>query len=177
MQEQQVGAMTSGASNHAPAVVKTAWLGGLRRYLGCVAAANLAWETAQLPLYAIWTEGTPQEIAFAVAHCTAGDLLIALSSLIAGLVIAGDKSWPAKRFWAVAGVAVAVGVAYTIFSEWLNLVVRESWAYSDLMPIVPILGTGLSPLAQWTIIPLAGLVWARQITRSAKTAQTAFLER
>lgn len=37
-----------------------------------MAALNLLWEIAQLPLYTIYEEGEPAAIAFAVAHCTAG---------------------------------------------------------------------------------------------------------
>ena len=43
---------------------------------------------------------------------------------------------------------LAGGVAYTIFSEWLITTVRQGWAYSPLMPVVPIMGTGLAPLLQ-----------------------------
>ena len=42
-------------------------------------------------------------------------------------------------------LATVLGVAYTIYSEWLNVSVRRSWAYSSLMPTVPFIGTGLSP--------------------------------
>ena len=49
------------------------------------------------------------------------------------------------------------GVSYTMFSEWLNIVVRKSWAYSELVPMIPGIDAGLSPLAQWVVIPLAGL--------------------
>lgn len=31
---------------------------------------------------------------------------------------------------------------------------RWSWHYSDLMPRLPFLGTGLSPVLQWLILPL-----------------------
>ena len=145
---------------HEPLTVGGGWLSLLRHYLAFIAVANLLWEILQLPLYTIWAEGTPAEIAFAVVHCTAGDLLIAMASLVAGLIVAGDRTWPTRRFWAVA--AVMLGVAYTVFSEWLNLVVRKSWAYSDLMPIVPVIGTGLSPLMQWIAIPLGSLLLARR---------------
>jgi hypothetical protein len=57
---------------------------------------------------------------------------------------------------------VAFSVAYTIFSEWLNIVVRETWAYSDLMPVIPIIDAGLSPVAQWVLIPGVGFWWARR---------------
>ena len=45
-------------------------------------------------------------------------------------------------------MTVALGIAYTIFSEWLNIVERKSWAYSPLMPSVSILKMGLSRLLQ-----------------------------
>jgi hypothetical protein len=30
------------------------------------------------------------------------------------------------------------------------------------MPRLPLLGTGLSPIAQWFVVPTAALVWARR---------------
>lgn len=150
-----------------PARHGAAWLAAFRRYLVFVAFANLAWETAQLPLYAIWRTGTPGELAFAVVHCTGGDILIAFSSLLLSLVLTGSDEWPRRRFGQVAALAVGFGVGYTIFSEWLNIVVRESWQYSELMFVVPVINTGLSPLLQWIIIPAVGLWWARRADREA----------
>jgi hypothetical protein len=134
----------------------------LRRYLGFVAFANLAWEVAHLPLYSIWQEGSPQEIVFAIAHCTAGDILIATNALVLALVLCGSREWPEQSFARVATAAIVFGVCYTAFSEWFNVEVRRSWTYSHLMPVVPILGTGLSPLAQWIVIPLAAFRWAHR---------------
>jgi len=56
--------------------------------------------------------------------------------------------------------AIAIGVGYTIFSEWLNIVVRQAWAYRDIMPVVPVLNVGLSPLLQWIVIPALAYVMA-----------------
>ena len=119
------------------------------------------WETLQLPLYTIWTTGTVGEQAFAVVHCTGGDLLIALSSLVGALLLVGTREWPGRGFERVALLAIAIGIAYTGFSEWLNVSVRRSWAYSDWMPAVPLgqVRIGLSPLAQWIVIPTLGF-WA-----------------
>ena len=94
-----------------------------------IAVANLAWEMAQLPLYALWRTGTPGEKVFDVIHCTVGDLLIALASLTLALVSVGDRDWPVRRFRLVAAATLVMGVCYTAFSEWLNIVVRKSWAY------------------------------------------------
>lgn len=138
------------------------WLPALRRYAMFIAIANLIWEASHLPLYTIWSEGKPREIAFAVAHCTGGDLLIAIGCLILALILIGAPSWPAARFVPVMAVAVTFGLTYTGYSEWLNVEVRSSWAYSDAMPVVPPFGTGLSPLLQWLVLPPLGLLWARR---------------
>ncbi len=138
-----------------------AWLGVLRRYLLFVTGANFLWETAQLLLYTIWQEGSLHEKAVAIAHCTGGDVLIAATSLVLALVVTGS-GWPltvAARC-RVGAMALIIGVGYTVFSERLNVVVRATWAYSDLVPVVPLLGLGLSPLAQWIAIPLVGFWWS-----------------
>ncbi len=138
------------------------WIAALRAYLSATAFLNLLWEAAQLPLYTIWSDGTIREKAFAVVHCTMGDVLIALAALAAALVVAGDHAWPARRWTRVAALTLAIGVAYTAYSEHLNADVRRSWTYSDLMPRLPLLGTGLSPIVQWVIVPAAALVWVRR---------------
>ncbi len=141
------------------------WLTVFRRFIPFVAVANLVWETAQLPLYTLWREATAREQAFAVAHCTGGDVLIATACLLLALMAAADGRWPSHSpvYWRVAGLTVGLGVLYTIFSEWLNIVIRKSWAYSDLMPVVPVIDTGLSPLLQWIVVPIAGFWFARRI--------------
>jgi len=130
------------------------------RYLAFVAAANLVWETVQLPLYTIWREGSPYDLAVAVVHCTGGDVLIATVSLTLAWALVGGRAWPARRYGLVAAVAIVLGVVYTVFSERYNVGVRATWDYSDLMPMVPFLGVGLSPVAQWIAIPIAGFLWA-----------------
>ena len=140
------------------------WLAALRAYLVASAAGNLAWEAAHLPLYTLWRTGTASEKLFAVVHCTLGDLLIALASLTLGLVPVGHRDWPVLRFVAVGAFSIAFGLGYTVFSEWLNIVVRKSWAYSELMPVVPVFGfeVGVSPLLQWIVVPALALYSARQ---------------
>lgn len=137
------------------------WLTALRWYLPAIAIGNLVWEFAQLPLFTIWNTGSTGEIVFAAVHCTGGDILIATASLMLALLLWG-AGWPVTRhaYRRVAALTVASGLAYTIFSEWFNVVVRKSWAYSELMPIVPIVNAGLSPLLQWIILPLAAFWWA-----------------
>ena len=139
------------------------WLPALRRYFASIAAGNLLWEIAQLPLYTLWDTGTLAQQAFAIAHCTAGDLLIAAVAMMLALLIAGDARWPAAGFARVACVAVCAGAGYTVYSEWLNVVVRHNWAYSAAMPVVPFIGTGLAPLLQWLVVPVAAFLYARRV--------------
>jgi uncharacterized membrane protein (UPF0136 family) len=138
------------------------WLLGLRLYLAVSVVSHLLWELLQLPLYTIWKSGTAREIAFAVVHCTAGDLLIAALALIAALVAIGNRDWPHQRFVPVIVAAVVIGLSYTVYSEWLNTVVRKSWTYSRLMPTLPWLGTGLSPFMQWLIVPAIAFAAVRR---------------
>ena len=56
--------------------------------------------------------------------------------------------------------AIVLGIGYTIFSEWLNVEVRRSWAYSSAMPVLPWLGTGLAPVLQWIFVPGFGFAMA-----------------
>ena len=139
------------------------WLSALRVYLVISVSGHLAWEAAQLPLYTIWATGTRRELAFAVAHCTGGDLLIALSSLIAALVLVGESSWPAQRFARVCALTLAFGLGYAVFSEWWNVGVRVTWAYTAAMPTLPWVGTGLSPLLQWAVVPTLALFASRRL--------------
>ncbi len=133
--------------------ITTEWPSALRRFISASLAMHLAWEVVQLPLYTLWTKGTLREQSFAVIHCTVGDAMIAGLSLLAALSVLGRPTWPASGSRPVWLLTLLLGVGYTIYSEWLNVSVRGSWAYSDLMPTLPVLGTGLAPLFQWIIVP------------------------
>ena len=138
------------------------WLTALRRYFIAIGLGNLLWEFAQLPLYTIWHEGSTGEILFAAIHCTGGDLLIAGMALLGALVVAGDGRWPHSRFSVVAATAIVGGLAYAVFSEWLNTEIRGSWAYTELMPQLPLIGAGVAPFAQWIVVPIAAFWWMRR---------------
>lgn len=153
--------MSDTANDVTPYLADGISLTALRRYFSVIIPANLVWEFAHMPLYTIWTEGTWGEIVFAAVHCTGGDILIAMSSLILALMLSG-RGWPfvAATRSAVTVLTLLFGLGYTLFSEWLNIVIREAWAYSELMPIIPVLNAGLSPVLQWIVIPLAAFWWA-----------------
>ena len=135
------------------------------RYLLAMLAASLAWEIAQLPLYTLWAEGTPAEIAFAVLHCTGGDVMIAAAALGGALLVTRSWDWPVLGFGRVAFVATLLGLGYTVFSEWVNIELRQSWTYAAAMPRLPPWGTGLAPVLQWLLLPPLAMLAVRPPAR------------
>lgn len=86
------------------------WLAALRRFALITLIGHLAWEAAQIPLYTIWVEGTWGEITLAVLHCTGGDVLIAMSSLLLALFVFGSGAWPRERAIPVLIATIITGV-------------------------------------------------------------------
>ena len=132
----------------------------MRAYLALSAGLHLAWEVIQLPFHAIWQTGSRGEMASAVVHCTAGDVMIATLTLVIALVAFGCHAWPANGFTSVMAAALMLGGGYTLYSKWINTVVRKSWGYYDIMPTLPWLGTGVTPLLQWLIVPSIAFILA-----------------
>jgi hypothetical protein len=138
----------------APWLMAPCWYGGL------ITGANLVWEMAQLPFYGLWRDDTPSAITFAILHCTAGDVLIAMTSVLTALLIMVRSSWPTVGAARTSLVATAIGITYTVFREWLNVLVQGSWTYAPTMPVLTPLGTGLLPVLQWLILPPLRLAFA-----------------
>ena len=124
--------------------------------IGLAAIGHFLWEATQLPLYTLWRTGTPREIMFALFHCTGGDILITTATVAAAAALAQHLRWPAFG-WRMVFTAIVLGAGYTIFSEWLNVEIRRTWSYTAAMPVVPFIGTGLTPLLQWLIVPSLAL--------------------
>jgi len=99
-------------------------------------------------------------MAFAVVHCTLGDVLIGASALLVALILlraGGLASWPWRR------LAALLGAGYTVFSEWMNTAILGSWAYAASMPRIELgaVTIGLSPLLQWLVLPPLALYLMR----------------
>ncbi len=133
------------------------------RYMPLLGVFNLLWEIAQLPFYTLWQEAPASFIAYAVVHCTLGDVAIGTLALLIALIATRARAvetWKSNR---VALILVIAAVGYTVLSEWLNIVIRIAWQYSALMPVLRFDGfaIGLSPLLQWIVIPPVVLRVAR----------------
>src|SRR3546814_17341945 len=94
-----------------------------------------------MALYPTWSTS---KAAGAPVHCTGDDIMIASLVLLGALLIVGDPRRLQPRFHAVAAVAILGGPAYTVFSEWLDNVIRGSWAYAGAKTRMPFVCAGTS---------------------------------
>lgn len=114
---------------------------------------NFFWEMAQSPLYTDVQRKPFVEIFTARLHCTLGDVAILLGAYWLVALAVRDRVWLLRgRARDIAAVA-ALGLGYTVVSEWVNVDLRSAWGYTDAMPRVPWLGTGLAPFMQWVLAP------------------------
>ncbi len=124
------------------------------------AVLHALWEIAQLPLYALWNEADRTRVAAYVAHCIAGDVLIAMFTFLAVAAALRRLDWPRARPWPGGALLVGLGLGYTVFSEWYNVYRAGAWRYAEQMPLVG--GIGLAPLLQWLIVPALMVILARR---------------
>ena len=117
---------------------------------------HLVWEIGQLPFYTLWEETNAWRIALYVTHCVLGDVMIATLAYLAVALAWRQADWPRLRPWTGGIMLVALGLGYTVFSEWYNVYRAGAWAYAETMP--RLLGIGLTPLLQWLVVPSAMLV-------------------
>ncbi len=146
------------------------WHSALKQYLITVAVLNLLWEVAQLPLYTLWRTSSVQSIIVAIFHCTIGDMVITLTALIGSIILLATDKWPGHRQHRVALLAIAIGLIYTIYSERFNIG-RGAWNYTELMPIIPWVNVGLTPVLQWLVIPSIGF-WLMEKQNRKKNINT-----
>ena len=122
---------------------------------------NYPWEFSQVPLFA-GIPNAPHWTAIKIcAIATLGDMVIMLVAYSFVAYIARSRGWIAAATVGQRMMFVAAGLGITAVIEYLALhgLWFESWSYSPLMPVMPGIGVGLSPLLQWIILPLL-LVWS-----------------
>lgn len=99
---------------------------------------NMAWEVAQAPLYTCFAE-----FWSCMALClraSFGDAVIVL-----GIYFLLRKN---LKFYRVA----ALGILIAVLIE-LHALESGRWAYTEAMPIIPILKVGLTPILQMALLP------------------------
>ncbi len=127
---------------------------------------HFAWEVLQAPLFARMPETSHWRATLTCLKATFGDVGIALASFAVAAIWSRSRAWFLHPSAQALAAYLATGVLVTIGFEW-HAVATGRWAYSELMPVVPFLHVGLSPLAQWLTLPLIVLHFLRRHQRGA----------
>jgi hypothetical protein len=114
---------------------------------------NLPWEFAQVPLFVGMPEAGHWRAILVCGRATLGDVAIALVAFGAVALAARSRAWVLAPTARRLGGFVAVGVLITVVMERLATGAQGRWTYAEAMPVVPLLGVGLSPLLQWIVLP------------------------
>jgi hypothetical protein len=113
---------------------------------------NFVWEVLQTPFF-IDISSEINTIVWFRLHCTFGDVMIALGSFWLVSLIFKNRFWFIRPNRLNVFLFILFGVSYTIFSEIINVSIKDLWGYSDLMPVIPYIGVGIAPIVQWIVIP------------------------
>lgn len=113
---------------------------------------HLAWEVLHVRFYTLWQEASTGTLVYSVLHCTAGDALIAAVTFLMAAAVTRRREWPRHAWRLGVPVLLTSGLAYTAASEWINVYRLQRWAYAPDMPVIG--GIGVTPLAQWLVVPL-----------------------
>lgn len=114
----------------------------------------------QVPLYEGMAAGAHWPAVLWCTRAAVGDAVISMGAY------AGVAARDRNRFWlrspraAPLLVFLSIGLLITVVLEWLNVHQWARWSYSPRM--VTVLGIGLSPLLQWTLLPPLTLWLARR---------------
>ena len=126
---------------------------------------HFVWEFIQAPTYAGMIEMNHWDGIKLCTSATFGDVGFAMTAFWITSFLAKSRSWIVEPKASQILIFIAIGIALTIGFEYYYTQVTFRWTYSELMPLVPPFGTGVSPLLQWIIVPLL-VIWfsGRQIS-------------
>ena len=114
---------------------------------------HFVWEYLQAPTYqGMALLGHWDGIKLCLS-ATFGDVGFALTAYYCACMAARSRYWFFQPSLLQTAIYIGVGIGLTIGFEYYYTNISLLWTYSELMPLVPPLGTGLSPLLQWMFIP------------------------
>jgi hypothetical protein len=123
---------------------------------------NFVWELLQMPLFAGFADFPYYQTILHCAKATFGDIVISLVAFAGACLIARSRNWIILTKLSGVVAFLAIGLVITIVFELLATGPLNRWEYGELMPMVPVIGVGASPVAQWVILPLLQLWFVRR---------------
>ena len=122
---------------------------------------NFSWELLQMPLY----DNTSFKINH-VVFCTLGSVADAIMVLLIYLGLAvmfKNAFWIYPLKWQRILLLILTGGIGATLSEIRHLSIGN-WAYSDLMPLLPYVRVGISPVLQFMILPLLTYIFSFKLS-------------
>ncbi len=125
---------------------------------------NYPWEFLQVPLFRGMAQAPHWDAIKVCTRATLGDAAIAAVAFWGVAAVAGARWILRPSVGQVAGF-IAIGVAITLVLERLATGPLGRWEYAEAMPVLPLLGVGLTPVLQWVLLPpLVAWFVRRQLT-------------
>ena len=123
------------------------------------AAVNFPWEMAHSRLYRGGAEYTWREHLVCCGLAALADGLGIAALFATGALLFRDPRWTRSPSSVHIGVTALLGLLGAVLTEGLALRLGW-WDYGPAMPRLPGTALGLSPLAQFVVLPLVTLFWA-----------------
>ncbi len=131
---------------------------------------HFAWELLQAPLFSSLDEASHFDGIAICLRATIGDLGIALAAFWAAAVVGGGRGWIGAFRPRPVATFFAVGLILTVGIEAASAQILNRWTYAPEMPRLPILGTGLAPIAQWLVVPSLALWYLKRLSPRSESA-------
>lgn len=126
---------------------------------------HLAWEVAQMPLFESGDAPFRETFLMCLTATATGDMLFMLTIYLTLAVVHWDWAWLSKHqsydhpaTWIVPTI---VGILLAVSFELWAVHAVHRWTYKG-MPLVPLVGVGVTPVLQMILIPLTTLAVCRQ---------------
>ena len=140
----------------------------LLAYFGSSFFLQLLWENLQAPLYVGYTSFY-QHFWICLKATVTGDMIFMVLIYLALALIHKDICWVRNRAAylspATWTLTVVVGVLLAVSFEWWAVFVAHRWVYG-IMPLVPMLHVGLTPVSQMIAVPVVTLFLCSRFTSS-----------
>lgn len=114
---------------------------------------SFLWEVQQMPFYQVASEVSCFDRTRNCTLATVGDVGISLIAFWVVAALAKSRQWVQRPSRKQVGLFTLVGVVITVVFEALATGALGAWTYAEFMPTLPLLGTGLVPLAMWLLLP------------------------
>lgn len=122
---------------------------------------NLAWEVSHSLLYKTTTEMSVAEYVPRILQASAGDIIMILFIFLGISALNKSFSWKInnkKNILLSIIFGLIISISFEFYAQYTN-----RFEYNSSMPLIPLIGIGLTPVLQMVIIPLLTFFFTERI--------------